>query len=45
MKFIIYQDRANEWRWRLVARNGQIIATPGVKGGEKMYRRGGLTAD
>ena len=29
MKFISYEDRAGEWRWRLVARNGQTVATPG----------------
>ncbi len=29
MVFIIYIDRANEWRWRLRAGNGAIIATSG----------------
>jgi len=24
-----YEDAAGEWRWRLVASNGQIIATSG----------------
>lgn len=24
--FEVYQDRAEEWRWRLVARNGNIVA-------------------
>jgi hypothetical protein len=24
--FELYQDRASEWRWRLVASNGNIIA-------------------
>ena len=26
MKFQFYQDDKGEWRWRLVARNGKIIA-------------------
>ncbi|MBW3569061.1 DUF1508 domain-containing protein [Candidatus Parcubacteria bacterium] len=25
-KFQIYQDRALQWRWRLVAGNGEIVA-------------------
>lgn len=25
----VYQDASNEWRWRLVASNGQTIATSG----------------
>ncbi len=24
--FHVYQDSADEWRWRLVAKNGRIIA-------------------
>jgi hypothetical protein len=24
--FEVYQDRASEWRWRLVASNGNIVA-------------------
>ena len=27
MKFEIYQDKKFEWRWRLKARNGKIVAT------------------
>lgn len=27
--FEVYQDRADEWRWRLVHRNGNIIADSG----------------
>ncbi|HEV7743789.1 MAG TPA: DUF1508 domain-containing protein [Pyrinomonadaceae bacterium] len=26
MKFQIYQDHKNEWRWRLRAANGRIVA-------------------
>lgn len=26
MKFDVYQDATGEWRWRLVARNGRIVA-------------------
>ncbi|MGA0608815.1 YegP family protein [Caldimonas sp. KR1-144] len=29
MKFEIYRDAAGRWRWRLKARNGEIIADPG----------------
>lgn len=25
----VYQDRAREWRWRLVAANGRIVADSG----------------
>ncbi|ERJ06190.1 hypothetical protein HLRTI_001819 [Halorhabdus tiamatea SARL4B] len=25
-RFEVYRDRADEWRWRLVASNGEIIA-------------------
>ncbi len=29
MKVEIYQDKAHEWRWRMKASNGRIIATGG----------------
>ena len=29
MKCEIYPDKKGEWRWRLVARNGRIIADSG----------------
>jgi uncharacterized protein YegP (UPF0339 family) len=29
MKFEIYTDKAGEFRWRLLARNGKIIAESG----------------
>lgn len=29
MRFEVYQDRAGEWRWRLRAGNGQIVADSG----------------
>ena len=29
MKFSIYKDKAGEWRWRLKASNGRIVATGG----------------
>jgi len=29
MYFTIYQDKAGEWRWRLVAKNNEIIADSG----------------
>ncbi|HWL95130.1 MAG TPA: DUF1508 domain-containing protein [Phycisphaerae bacterium] len=29
MCYVVYQDNINQWRWRLLAANGQIIATSG----------------
>ena len=29
MKFEIFKDDVGEWRWRLVARNGRIVADSG----------------
>lgn len=29
MKFHIYRDARGEWRWRLKARNGRIVADSG----------------
>ncbi len=29
MKFVIYKDSGGNYRWRLVARNGQTIASSG----------------
>lgn len=29
MKFHIYRDRKGEYRWRLKAKNGRVIATSG----------------
>jgi len=29
MEFQLYKDKAGEWRWRLLARNGESIATSG----------------
>ena len=26
MKFVIFRDKAKEWRWRLVGSNGKIVA-------------------
>jgi hypothetical protein len=25
-RIVIYKDRRNDWRWRLLARNGRIVA-------------------
>lgn len=36
-RFELFRDRADEWRWRLVHRNGNIIATSG----ERYVRRAG----
>jgi uncharacterized protein YegP (UPF0339 family) len=29
MKFVIYKDSGSNWRWRLVAGNGQTVASSG----------------
>jgi len=29
MKFALYRDRNKEWRWRLLAANGRILANSG----------------
>lgn len=29
MKFVVYADSSGEYRWRLVARNGQTVASSG----------------
>jgi len=29
MHFEIYKDKANEWRWRLIADNAKIVADSG----------------
>lgn len=29
MRFIIYRDNERQWRWRLRARNGNIVADSG----------------
>jgi uncharacterized protein YegP (UPF0339 family) len=28
-RFDVYKDRKGEWRWRLLARNGRIVADSG----------------
>ena len=43
MKASIYQDKKREWRWRIKARNGRIVADSGegyrrrVDAGEALY--------
>lgn len=29
MKYIVYKDRAGQWRWQLQAANGKVIADSG----------------
>jgi uncharacterized protein YegP (UPF0339 family) len=29
MRFELYEDKAGGWRWRLVAKNGRIVADSG----------------
>ncbi|AHF99644.1 hypothetical protein HALLA_13490 [Halostagnicola larsenii XH-48] len=40
--FQLFEDRANEWRWRLVHRNGNIIATSGEGYTTKQNARKGI---
>lgn len=41
-QFELYQDRASEWRWRLVHNNGNIIADSGEGYNRKATARKGL---
>lgn len=41
-QFELYRDRANEWRWRLVHDNGNIIADSGEGYDRKATARNGL---
>ena len=41
-RFELYRDRADEWRWRLVHHNGNIIADSGEGYGRKAGARNGL---
>ena len=43
-QFEIFQDRADEYRWRLRAANGQIIATSGEGYTSKDGCEGGMRA-
>ena len=29
MRYVVYQDRVNQWRWQLLAANNKIIADSG----------------
>lgn len=40
--FEVYRDSANEWRWRLVASNGKIIADSGEGYKSKQGARRGI---
>jgi uncharacterized protein YegP (UPF0339 family) len=37
MKFLLYRDKNLEWRWRLMASNGRVLADSG----EGYKRKGG----
>jgi uncharacterized protein YegP (UPF0339 family) len=41
-KFEIYKDKSGEFRWRLVASNGQAIATSGEGYKSKESAKGGI---
>ncbi len=40
--FEVFRDSAGEWRWRLVATNGQVIADSGEGYGSKQGVRRGI---
>ncbi|SIQ77057.1 Uncharacterized conserved protein YegP, UPF0339 family [Haladaptatus litoreus] len=42
--FELYEDHAEEWRWRLVHRNGNIIADSGEGYSSKQAARKGITS-
>ncbi len=41
-RFELYRDGAGEWRWRLVHRNGNVLADSGEGYARKADARGGL---
>jgi uncharacterized protein YegP (UPF0339 family) len=41
-RFELYQDRADEWRWRLVVANGNIIADSGEGYASKQGAKRGI---
>ena len=41
-RFELFEDRAGEWRWRLVHRNGNVVATSGEGYSRKHNARKGL---
>ncbi len=43
-KFELYQDKSNEWRWRLKSGNGQVIATGGEGYENKSGAQNGIDA-
>lgn len=44
LTFELYQDKAGEFRWRLKAGNGEILATPGQGYKEKAGAKNGIEA-
>ncbi len=44
LKFEVYQDKAGEYRWRLKAGNGEVLATPGQGYKEKSGLNNGIEA-
>jgi uncharacterized protein YegP (UPF0339 family) len=42
LKFEVYKDKAGEYRWRLKAANGQVLATPGQGYKEKAGAEHGI---
>ena len=44
MKYEVYTDKAGEWRWRLIAGNGNIIAVSGEGYGQRQSCIDGIDA-
>ena len=42
MKFHVYKDRRNEYRWRLIAANGKVIADSGEGYSSKQSCKDGI---
>lgn len=42
MTFELYEDQAGEWRWRLVAANGNIVADSGEGYASKQGAKRGI---
>ena len=44
MHFNLYKDEADEWRWRLIASNGRIVADSGESYTTKAKAQAGIAS-
>jgi uncharacterized protein len=44
MHFNLYEDRAGEWRWRLIASNGKTVADSGEGYSSKAKAQAGIAS-